>query len=313
MSGLWTALRERLRQHYVARKGNWQARRRRMDVSQPSPLGSALAHLARSGGPLPADRPDSGPVFVLSASWRSGSTWLQRLIMTAPDILLWGEPFDRAAIVQSLARQLRPFDDDWPPAERYAEANPRDLADRWVGNLYPPLPALVQAHRAFLCALFETPARARGFGRWGLKETRLDTGHAAYLRLLFPGARFLFLVRHPVDAYESYRTWGTWFDEWPAVIATPGEFGRMWARLAADFLARHREVDGMLLKYEDLVSGAADVDAIARYAALRLEPAAAGRVITGRTQAKTGIPAVEQRLLLREVGPAAEQLGYRLD
>ena len=31
------------------------------------------------------------PVFILSSSWRSGSTFLQRLITHSNEILIWGE------------------------------------------------------------------------------------------------------------------------------------------------------------------------------------------------------------------------------
>ena len=41
---------------------------------------------------------DISPVFILSAGWGAGSTLLQRLIMSSGEVLVWGEPFDQAAI-----------------------------------------------------------------------------------------------------------------------------------------------------------------------------------------------------------------------
>jgi hypothetical protein len=314
LARLWTPAREFLRQHYVARMGNCEARlRRQMLARAPAALRPALHRLRQGCGTLPAPTPESSPVFIFAASWRSGSTWLQRLVMTAREIIVWGEPFDRSGIVQKLARQLLPFAGDWPTTDRFAQVDAPNLADRWVASFYPPMPSLLEAHRAFLCALFEMPARQRGFDRWGFKETRLDTEHATYLQLLFPGARFLFLVRNPMDAFESYRTWGYWYDEWPSVVATPREFGRMWARLAADFLAHHDEVGGLLLRYEDLVTGAVDVRAVARHLALDLSPGAAARCISGRRRPKPALPRVDRKLLRREVDEVASRLGYRLD
>ena len=53
------------------------------------------------------------PVFVLAAGWRSGSTLLQRMLMR--HCLVWGEPFGRAMLIDSLAQPLQTFTDTWPP------------------------------------------------------------------------------------------------------------------------------------------------------------------------------------------------------
>jgi hypothetical protein len=214
--------------------------------------------------------------------------------------------------VQKLAAQLMPFSDAWPPPAWVEEPPPiGELPGRWVGNLYPPVPALVDAHRAFWLTLFASPARARGAVRWGFKETRLGMDHARYLRFLFPDARFLFLVRDPLAAWESYRTWGDWYDDWPHMIATPRQFGRMWARLAADFLHGHAEVGGRLLRYEDLVGGRVDLDELGASLGLRLDPRGASARIEGlRHREKTPVPPVERGMLLREVRAVAGRLGY---
>ncbi|MEO0535490.1 MAG: hypothetical protein AAF215_16660 [Cyanobacteria bacterium P01_A01_bin.123] len=35
------------------------------------------------------------PIFVFSAGWRSGSTLLQRLVMSDKSVVIWGELFNR--------------------------------------------------------------------------------------------------------------------------------------------------------------------------------------------------------------------------
>jgi hypothetical protein len=70
---------------------------------------------------------------------------------------------------------------------------------------------------------------------------------------LFPKARFLFLVRDPRDAYASYRPRGPWFFRWPDLpVRGATAFAGVWSRLAGDFHRHHREVGGLLLRYEDL-------------------------------------------------------------
>ena len=94
--------------------------------------------------------------------------------------------------------------------------------NQWIANAYPHPADLLASHRALYDRLFEIPARAAGFGRWGIKAVRLDGEHAGYLQVLYPDARFIFLHRNPWDAWSSYRRrhderqsayW--WFYEWP--------------------------------------------------------------------------------------------------
>ena len=47
------------------------------------------------------------PVFALASIWRSGSTLLQRLLCSDPDILLWGEPYGDAGFLPGLANSAR--------------------------------------------------------------------------------------------------------------------------------------------------------------------------------------------------------------
>ena len=55
------------------------------------------------------------PVFALASIWRSGSTLLQRLLCSDPEIILWGEPYGDAGILPGLANSARCLlRSDWP-------------------------------------------------------------------------------------------------------------------------------------------------------------------------------------------------------
>jgi Sulfotransferase family len=298
------------------RELNLPLRRLRRWVSRvPRPtLTAAIESFARrceldSGSTL-----GDGPIFIFGASWRCGSTWLQRIVMSSGRVLVWGEPFDRSCIVQTMANQLLPITKDWPWDWAFLDKeDTRMLPDRWVGNLYPSCDRLLEAHREYFRTLFALPAQELGLARWGLKEIRLTTAHARYLRLLFPDSKFLFLVRNPFDAYRSYRERGPWWDRWPdRLVATARGFGRMWVRLAADFLDHHAGVNGLLLKYEDLVSDAGTMRAVAEYLDLPLEPARAARRLTAIEECKTpsALPTSERRRLQKEVHKVARRLAY---
>ena len=77
-------------------------------------------------------------------------------------------------------------------------------------------------------------------------ETRLDAGHAAYLKWLYPGARFLMLVRNPLTAYASLKRRG------PA----PTDFAATWSRLAVGFHGFEPDASAVLVRYEGIAEQA---------------------------------------------------------
>jgi len=256
---------------------------------------------------------------VFSAGWRSGSTFLQRWIMTAENVMVWGEPYCHAGLIQSLAGQLKAFTPDWPKQEFFSDhdEHERDLSKAWVANLYPSPLDFMNAHIAFLERLFLEPAHSLGRNRWGLKEVTLNVDHACYLRWLFPNARFLFLCRDPYDAYGSYRKWRSWYKSWPdEPVFTASRFGVVWRELAADFVENHKEAGGLLLRYEELQTRETR-SRLEDYLELRLaEPSSLGRIGASSTAKWVGshshwIPKLEAFLLKRQVDVVSRQLGYK--
>ena len=196
------------------------------------------------------------PIFLLCAGWRSGSTLLQRLIMSDPGVMLWGEPYDECGVIQALADTLKAFRSGWPPSEYYYDGRPREqLTGDWIANLFPSADALRQGHRMFFETVFAVPARQAGAKRWGIKEVRLNAEHAHYLHWLFPKARFVFLLRNPLDAYRSYCRYGrNWYETWPdRPVFTPTAFGRHWRELAEGFVRDAPRLAALVVRYEDLI------------------------------------------------------------
>lgn len=286
-------------------------------LNSPGTIESGLA-LLRERWPDLQSPDQTSPVFIFSAGWRSGSTFLQRWVMTGKEILVWGEPYCLAGLIPSLSGQLKAFTQSWPEDKFFAASHDRaeDLTKTWVANLYPSLSDFMNAHIGYFEKLFIKPALAAGKDLWGLKEVRLGVEHACYLQWLFPNARFLFLYRNPYHAYGSYRKWRNWYRTWPdEPVFTAARFGAIWKELAADFLQNHHKTGGLLLQYEELRTQATK-SRLEDYLGYRLADASSlGRVSgTGAYNRAQGsahwIPKVEAFLLKRQVEPVSLQLGY---
>jgi len=231
--------------------------------------------------------------------------------MTSGGLLVWGEPYRHAAIIDTMARQFLAFTSTWPPDHCFMERfQNQDLTQEWIANLFPGLEHLVASHIAFFERLFDHPAREQRCDRWGLKDIGLNTGHAQYLKWLFPQARFLFLLRNPYETWASYRSLGPWYWTWPdRLIRTPRQFGCMWKELTDDFLANCHRVDGLLIRYEEL-SEPATRRRIETHLGVRLKDPADLERISHAPAASRRIPSTERRRLRRAVEPTASRLGY---
>jgi hypothetical protein len=255
---------------------------------------------------------EADPVFILAAGWRTGSTFLQRILMSSGGTFIWGEPYRHADVVGAMARQVAAFNDKWPMTKFFLERfEAGELTGQWIANLYPRMDDFMAAHiRYFECLLAE-PARKFDVARWGFKEIALNIGHARYLKWLFPRAKFLFLYRNPYHAWRSYYHWRNFYETWPnKPVFTPRQFGRVWADLTRDFVERHETVGGLLLRYEDLRKADTRQQIEAYLDCEVSEPASLERIRGRRDASSSWAPKLDYALLRRKVEPLASRLGY---
>jgi hypothetical protein len=78
-------------------------------VSEPNvqQLAKSIAVLeAYAAHPIDAEKEAEAPIFLLSTGWRAGSTLLQRILVTDPRLLLWGEPMGEMTIVSRITEMI---------------------------------------------------------------------------------------------------------------------------------------------------------------------------------------------------------------
>ncbi len=253
----------------------------------PSPTQVRAGLFALGASPETADAEQ--PIFVLGCGWRSGSTLLQRIIMTDQRVLIWGEPLGRLAPLTRLSDLVTHVGESAPPSQ-FTDLGRLDAADPatdWIANLFPGGDDLRCGLRALLDRWLAVPARDRGYARWGLKDVRLSSADALVLRWLYPGAHLLVLVRDPFDAWRSLRTvaeeWGT-FERYPdRPVSDADAFGRFWNRLALSWSDPQSPQCAIRLRYEDVVAG--ELGDLNERLGLDLEPA---RALAARVGASAG-------------------------
>ena len=277
-------------------------------------LREAVAALRLAGPDVPVPPGDADrPIFLLSAGWRSGSTLVQRLITSDPSVLMWGEPFGDHIPVHRLAQIVEPFDEHSAHLACSIERFEGRLSDQWIANLNPGVDALKAAHREFFVRLFGRPASERGFARWGCKWVRLTAGHACYLRWLFPSARFVFLVRHPLHAFRSYKGRRWYFARPDHQVRTLPQFMRHWNATADSFVSHGDSVGALLVRYEDVVGETEKtLRRLSAHLDVRIDPGVLdARIGSRKTADQAGL--VDRALLRMYSGHACAALGYGLN
>lgn len=194
--------------------------------------------------------PSGAPVLVLAAGQRCGSTLIQRLLSSHPDVLIWGEHAGQLRQLLAVAERLHGWTADLGEVGRLGYA--RSGHQSFMANMTPEAAAVDDAVRGFVEALFARSAAAMGRPVWGFKEVRYGLAEAAALRALFPGCRVVHIVRDPRDILRSLEVWER--GGWPRADTELAISD--WARVGASFWRPDAELPSWVLRvrYEDLTA-----------------------------------------------------------
>ena len=202
------------------------------------------------GQPVEAAR--SSPLLILAAGQRCGSTLLQRLLSSHPDVLIWGEHAGQLRPVLDAGDRLRAWSagDGRHGRIGYAHSGHQSF----MANLTPEAEHIDQAVRAFVETLFAEPAREIGRPVWGFKEVRYGLAEAIALRALFPGCRVVHIVRDPRSILRSLDVWERAEGPWRRAATTVAIAD--WTRVGRSFWSASEELPCWVLRlrYEDLIA-----------------------------------------------------------
>lgn len=141
------------------------------------------------------------PVFIF-AIHRSGSTLLTRMLNCHPDLVIWGEHAgfinklaDADSLIRSCSDVLHEQSDE--ELNRYVVFD-KDCQQEFSPWMNPfAASEFGERCRDLLLAMY---SRGHAGKRWGFKEIRYHRPLvAAFLQRLFPEARFILLVRDPIE------------------------------------------------------------------------------------------------------------------
>jgi len=277
-------------------------------------LAKTIAALyVRDPAAVDRERDAEAPIFLLSTGHRTGSTLLQRILVTDPRVLLWGEPLGDMAFVCRLTEMMRDSISPWNLEQwKNHDPNSTSIATSWISDLYPPGEDFQLALRALFDRWLGEPARQRGFTRWGLKEVRLGAAEASLLHWLYPGAKFLILSRHPYDCYRSLAD-SNWliYHRYPDMcIDSAAGFAKLWNRHALSWSELPPGFPCFHIKYEDLINGKVDFRGLESWLGIEIKENVALSATVGGTAKRHRLSWFERLIISREAAAGMHALGY---
>jgi hypothetical protein len=132
---LWHAMRR-----FSHEVGHW-VRRAPVTFAKVEHLAESIAALQTNGSGVDGTTDAQAPIFLLSTGWRTGSTLLQRILVTDPHLFLWGEPLGEKTLVSRVTEMvncsLSPPDLKWRTRPLPDNLTSSSLATSWIATLSP--------------------------------------------------------------------------------------------------------------------------------------------------------------------------------
>ncbi len=141
--------------------------------------------------------------IVVSSLGRSGSTLLQRVLCSHPEVTVWGEHLGFLKDLRSARDRLAASADQLSRGFDSRDALVGAFADVNISEHVNPfdLAGFEDQLRQTIVDLFASGLPPRT--AWGFKEIRYDGDDLEFFATLFPGSRFVILAREPGEQISS--------------------------------------------------------------------------------------------------------------
>jgi hypothetical protein len=285
-----------------------------------------VRHLAESIAILHADKSDSvngktdmqAPIFLLCTGWRTGSTLLQRILVTDPRLFIWGEPLGEMTLVSRITELVSDYSsprnlNSWRTQPSFDNLASSCLATSWIATLSPRADDFRLALRSLFDRWLGEPAQRGGCARWGFKEVRLGAAEASLLYWLYPHAKFVILSRHPYDCYLSLAdaNYHPLYYKYPRVrVDSAAGFARHWNQLAVSWSELPEGFPCFHVRYEDLTSRKFDFRKLESWLGIEIREDIALSAVVGHTSTRPRLSWYERMIIAREAASGMRALGY---
>jgi len=240
---------------------------------------------------------------------------MQRILVTDPSVLLWGEPPGEIALVSGIVNRLSRLSAFPGLSHRCISQDSifSTLATSWIATLYPPCLDFRVALKSMFDRWLGRPARERGFTRWGFKEVRLGAAEAMLLHWIYPKAKFVLLSRNPYDCYRSLSDSGwhhVYYTRPDIRVDSAAGLARHWNRIVLSWSELPAHFPAFRIKYEDMVGGRVDFRELEGWLGIKLNEDVARGARVGSTARLPRLRLCQRWIISREAAAGMRALGY---
>lgn len=188
-------------------------------------------------------------VILSAATHRSGSTLLQRIFNARKESLIWGEHLGVLRDFVQIQRKVTKLS-KMGEASRRSYFGRGENPNQWLAIMAPSpqfiRAATIQSVKSFLDSLYNQHREGHDF--IGFKEVRYGAGELSILQECYPDAKFVLLVRNPLEAWKSYpKFWGEYRSAY--------QFAKQWNNNVNYYLQLvNRNPNATLIQYEKMVA-----------------------------------------------------------
>lgn len=151
------------------------------------------------------ERTKYAPVFLVSCTGRAGSTFIQRLLSSSPEVMIWGEP--HGAIAKILEFSIKMLENNRIGSVKTGLDQYKKYGHKgWLACIPPKKINLLNFERNQILNFYkgEKPI-------WGIKSINWSPKFITRMHRLFPDATFIFLHRNLTDVKNSFDKKAGWW------------------------------------------------------------------------------------------------------